>query len=134
MSRHSLSLSPEPRTAFDLEAFRGHAPACKPHHLEACPTPFPTAPSRWLSHDQCTPRPIALTSRGEVEGGLRGLGGATIDCSFTRSMCAPHSGARGGACYAPASLVVLAGAAQGEQYVDYARFCDELHPQDNGRR
>ena len=134
MSRHILSLSHEQLTSFDLEAFVIHAEALNQHHLEACPTPFPKAPSRWLSHDQFTPRPIALTSMGEVEGGLSWLVGATIDFSFRRAICAPHYGVRGGSCYDPASLVVVEGAAKVEQYVDYARCCDDLHQQDKGRR
>jgi hypothetical protein len=106
MSRHIRSLSHEPLTSFDLEAFVVHAEALNPHHLEARTTPFPKAPSRWLSPDQFTPRPIALTSAGEVEGSLSWLVGATIDFSFTRAICAPHDGARGGPGYDPASLVV----------------------------
>jgi hypothetical protein len=47
-----------------------------------------------------------LTSAGEVEGSLSWLVGATIDFSFTRAICAPHDGARGGPGYDPASLVV----------------------------
>src|SRR5215831_2892379 len=89
MSQHILSLSHEQRTFFALEAFMIHAEALNQHHLEACPTPFPKAPSRWLSHYQFTPRPIALTSTGEVEVGLSWLVSATIDFSFTRSICAP---------------------------------------------
>ena len=34
----------------------------------------------------------------------------------------------------PASLVVLEVAAKVDQYVDYARFCDDLHQADKGRR
>ena len=68
MSRPILSLSHEHLTSFDLEAFVVHAEALNQHHLEACPTPFPKAPSRWLSHYQFTPRPIALPSTGEVVG------------------------------------------------------------------
>jgi len=134
MSRHILSLAHEQLTSFDLEAFMIHAEALNQHHLEACRTPFPKAPSRWLSHYQFTPRPIALTSTGEVEGGLSWLVGAMIDFSFTRAICAPHYGARGGSCYDPASLVVLEVAAKVDQYIDYARFCDDLHQQDKGRR
>jgi len=111
-----------------------HAEALNQHHLEASTTPFPKAPSRWLSHYQFTPRPIALTSTGEVEGSLSWLVGATIDFSLTRSICAPHYGARGGPCYDPASLVVLEVAAKVDQYVDYARFCDDLHQTEKGRR
>lgn len=106
MRRHMLALSHEHLTSCDLEAFVVHAAALNQHHLEARTTPFPKAPSRWLSPDQFTPRPIALTSAGEVEGGLRWLVGATSDCRLTRSLCAPHSGARGGPCSDPASRVV----------------------------
>ena len=60
--------------------------------------------------------------------------GATIDLSFTRSICAPHYGSRGGHCYDPASLIVLEVAAKVDQYVDYAHFCDDLHQADKGRR
>jgi hypothetical protein len=49
---------------------------------------------------------MALTSEGDVEGGRSWLIGVTMDCSFTRSICAPHYGTRGGLCYDPASLVV----------------------------
>jgi hypothetical protein len=134
MSRPILSLSHEHLTSFALEAFVVHAEALNQHHLAACTTPFPKAPSRWLSHYQFTPRPIALTNAGEVEGGLSWLVGATIDFSFTRAICAPHYGARGGSCYDPASLVVLEVAAKVDQYVDYARFCADLRQQDKGRR
>jgi len=85
---------------------------------ETFTTLFPKAPSRWRSHEAFTPRPIALTREGDVEGGLSGLVGATIDVSFTRSICAPHYGTRGGHCYDPASLVVLEVAAKVDQYVD----------------
>jgi hypothetical protein len=76
------------------------------HHREVFTTHFPKAPSRWLSHYHCTPRRMALTSEGDVDGGLSWLVGATIDFSFTRSLCASHYGARGGHGYDPASLVV----------------------------
>ena len=134
MSQHIISLSHAQLTSLDLEAFGVHADALNQHRLEAFTTPFPKAPSRWLSHYQFTPRPIALTSTGEVEGGLSWLVGATIDFSFTRAICAPHYGPRGGHCYDPASLVVLEVAAKVDQYVDSARFCDDLHQQDKGRR
>jgi len=134
MSRPLLSLSHDQLTPFDLEAFVSHADALNPHHLETFTTPFPKVPSRWLSHDQFTPRPIALTTEGDVDGGLSWLVGATLDFSFTRSICAPHYGPRGGSCYDPASLVVLEVAAKVDQYVDYARFCDDLHQADKGRR
>jgi len=134
MSRPLLSLSHDQLTPFDLEAFVSHADALNPHHLETFTTPFPKVPSRWLSHDQFTPRPIALTTEGDVDGGLSWLVGATIDFRFTRSICAPHYGPRGGSCDDPASLVVLDVAAKVDQYVDSARFCDDLHQAEKGRR
>jgi hypothetical protein len=45
MSRHSLSLSPEQLTAFDLDAFVAHAEALNQHNRETCTTPFPKAPA-----------------------------------------------------------------------------------------
>ena len=126
MNRHMLSLSHEQLTAFDLDAFVAHADALNQHNREAFTTPFPKAPSRWLSHYEFTPRPIALTREGDVEGGLSWLVGATLDFSFTRALCAPHYGARGNGCYDPVSLVVLEVAAKVDQYVDYAHFCGDL--------
>ncbi len=134
MSRHILSLSHEQLTSFDLDAFVAHAEALNQHHGETFTTPFPKAPSRWLSHYEFTPRSLALTPEGDVEGGLSWLVGSTIDLSFTRSICAPHYGTRGGACYDPASLVLLEVAAKVDQYVDYARFCEDLHQADKGHR
>jgi hypothetical protein len=134
MSRSILSLSPEQLTSFDLEAFVTHADALHQQHLEAFTTPFPQDPSRWLSQYQCTPRPIALTREGDVEGGLSWLIGAPIDVSFTRARCAPPSGARGGSCSDPASLVLLEVSAHVDQYVDYAHFCRDLYQADKGRR
>ena len=129
MSRSIITLSPEQLTSLDLDAFAAHADALNQHHQTIFKTPFPKAPSRWLSHYQFIPRSIVPTSEGEVEGGLSWLVGATIDFSFTRSICAPHYGPRGGHCYDPASLVFLEVAAKVDQYVDYARFCDDLrHP------
>ena len=75
-----------------------------------------------------------LPREGDVEGGRRGLVGATIDFSFTRSIGAPHSGVRGGLCDDPASLGVLAVAASGDPYVEDAHVCGDLHPTDQGRR
>ena len=98
MSRHIISLSDAQRTSFDLEAFVTHADALNQRHREAFTGPFPKAPSRWLSHYHYTPRPLSLTQEGDVEGGLSWLVGATIDFSFTRSICAPNYGARGGHC------------------------------------
>jgi hypothetical protein len=129
-----LSLAREQLTSFDLEAFVIQAAALNQHHRETFTTRFPKAPSRWLSHYAFTPRPIVLTTEGDVEGGLSWLVGATIDFSFTRSICAPHYGVRGGLCYDPASLVVLEVAASVDQYVDYAHFCGDLHQTDKGRR
>ena len=106
MNRHRLSLAHEQLTSCDLEAFVTQAHALNQHHRDTFPARFPKAPSRWLSHSTFTPRPIALTREGDVDGGRSWLVGATIDCSFTRAICAPHSGARGGPCYDPASLVV----------------------------
>jgi hypothetical protein len=134
MSRPILSLSHEQLTAFDLEAFVTHAHVVNQHTRETFTTPFPKAPSRWLSHYHFISRSMTLTSEGDVEGGLSWLVGATIDFSFTRSICAPHYGARGSHCYDPASLVVLEVVAKVDQYVDYARFCDDLHQLDKGRR
>ena len=59
-----------------------------------------------------------MTREGDIEGGLSWLVGATMDFSFTRSLCAPYYGARGNGCYDPASLVVLEVAANVEQDVD----------------
>jgi hypothetical protein len=134
MSRHMLSLSREQLTSFDLEAFVVQADALNQHHRETFTTRFPKAPSRWLSHYAFIPRPIVLTHEGDVDGGLSWLVGATIDFSFTRSICAPHYGVRGGTCYDPASLVLLEVAAHVDQYVDYAHFCSDLHQADKGRR
>ena len=134
MSRHMLSLSHEQLTSFDLKAFVTQADALNQHHRETFTTRFPKVPSRWLSHYAFTPRPMGLTREGDVDGGLSWLVGATIDFSFTRSICAPHYGIRGGPCYDPASLVLLEVAAHVDQYVDYAHFCSDLHQADKGRR
>jgi hypothetical protein len=79
MSRHILSLSSEPLTAFDLDAFVAHAEPLNQRHRDIFTTPFPKASSRWLSHDEFTPHPLELTSQGEVDGGLSWLVGATLD-------------------------------------------------------
>jgi len=134
MSRHSIALAREQLTALDLDAFVSHAATLNQHHGTTFTTPFPKVSSRWLSHYQFTPRPLALTTAGDVEGGLSWLVGATIDFGFTRAICAPHYGPRGGPCYDPASLVVLEVAAHVDQYVDYVRFCDDLQQADKGRR
>jgi hypothetical protein len=134
MSRHILSLSPEQLTAFDLDAFVAHAEVLNQHHRETFTTPFPKAPSRWLSHYQFAPHAIEFTSQGDVDGGLIWLVGATLDFSFTRSLCASSYGARGGRCFDPASLIVLEVATKVDQYTDYAQFCRDLHDSDKGRR
>jgi hypothetical protein len=134
MSRSLLALAPDQLTAFDLEAFIAHAHALNQHNRITFTTPFPKASSRWLSHYEFTPQPIAFTSQGDVDGGLSWLVGVTLDFSFTRSLCAPSYGSRGGSCYDPASLVVLEVAAKVDQYVDYAQFCRDLHDSDKGHR
>jgi len=112
MSRHSIALACEQLTALDLDAFVSHAATLNQHHCTTFTTPFPKASSRWLSHYQFTPRPLALTTAGDVEGG--------------RAICAPHYGPRGGPCYDPASLVVLEVAAHVDpksKYVERAGRC-----------
>jgi hypothetical protein len=134
MSRHILSLSPEQLTAFDLDAFVAQAQRLNQHHRDTFTTAFPKAPSRWLSHYDFTPEPMELTPEGNIDGGLSWLVGATLDLSFTRSLCAPYYGARGAPCYDPASLIVLEMATKVDHYVDYAQFCRDLHDRDKGRR
>jgi len=134
MSRHILSLSPEQLMAFDLDAFVAHAERLNQQNRETFTTPFPKAPSRWLSHYQFRPQTIAFTCEGHVDGGLSWLVGATVDFSFTRALCAPYYGTRGAHCYDPASLLVLEMATKVDQYVDYAQFCRDLHDQDKGCR
>ena len=134
MSRHILSLSPDQLTAFDLNAFVAHAEALNQQNRATFTTPFPKDSSRWLSHYEFTPHPIEFTSQGDVDGGLSWLVGATLDFSFTRSLCAPSYGTRGGSCYDPASLIVLEVAAKVDQYVDDAQCCRDLHQSDKGRR
>lgn len=134
MSRSLLALSPDQLTAFDLDAFIAHAHALNQQNRLTFTTPFPKASSRWLSHYEFTPHPIEFTSQGDVDGGLSWLVGVTLDFSFTRSLCAPSYGSRGGSCYDPASLVVLEVAAKVDQYIDYAQFCRDLHDSDKGRR
>jgi hypothetical protein len=96
MSRPMLPLSPQQRTAFDLETCMTQAAALHPRNAETYPTSFPKAPTRWRSHSNSRPRPIACPSEGEVAGGLRGLLGATSDWSFTRSLGAPSYAPAGG--------------------------------------
>jgi hypothetical protein len=104
------------------------------HNRDTFTTPFPKAPSRWLSHYEFTPHPIELTSQGNVDGDLSWLVGTTLDFSFTRALCAPHYGTRGGRCDDPASLVMLEVAAKVDAYVDDAHFCMDLHHTEKGRR
>lgn len=106
MNRHMLSLAPDQLTSFDLEAFVTQADALNQHHRKTFTARFPKGPNRWLSHYAFTPCPIELTREGDVDGGLSWLVGATRDFSFTRAICAPYYGVRGGLCYDPASLVV----------------------------
>lgn len=134
MSRHMLSLPHEQLTTCDLGAFVAHAKALNQHNHDTSTTPFPKDPNRWLSHYAFTPHPMAFTSQGEVDGGLSWLVGATLDFSFTRALCAPSYGTRGGSCYAPASLIVLKVAAKVDQYVDDAQLCRDLLDSDKGRR
>jgi len=134
MSRHILSLSPEQLTACDLDAFIAHAALLNQHNRDTFTTPFPKAPSRWLSHYAFIPYAMAFTSQGDVDGGLSWLVGATVDFSFTRALCAPSYGARGGRCYDPASLIILEVATKVDQYDDYAQLCRDLHDSDKGRR
>jgi hypothetical protein len=77
---------------------------------------------------------MAFTSQGDVDGGLSWLLGATLDFSFTRALCAPYYGTRGGGCYDPASLVMLEVATKVDQYIDYAQFCRDLHDRNKGCR
>ena len=134
MSRSIVSLPTEQLTPFALDAFIAQAEVLNEQNRQTFTTPFPKASSGWLSHYEFTPYPIVFTSQGDVDGSLSWLVGATLDLSFTRALCAPHYGARGGSCYDPASLVFLEVAAKVDQYTDYAQFCRDLHDSDKGRR
>lgn len=134
MSRKELPFSQENIAPFDLEAFVQEAAKLNQRALEAFTLPFPKAPDRWLSHYQFRPRPIEFTAEGEVEGGLSGLIGSTIDLSFTRSLFAPYYSKEGGHCYDPASSFFLELASRVDCYPDYASFCEELRQQEKGRR
>jgi hypothetical protein len=134
MSRNMLPLSPPQLTSFALETFMTQAAALNQRHAETYTTPFPKAPTRWLSHDNSRPRPIAFTSEGEVEGGRSWLIGATIDLRFTRSLFAPSYAPEGGYCDAPASAFCLEIAAQGDRSCDDASFCHDLRQHDKGQR
>jgi hypothetical protein len=86
MSRHILSLPDAQLTPCDLDAFVAHAAALNQRHHETFTTPFPKDPRRWLSPYHCTPRRLAFTTTGDVDGGLSWLVGATIDFRFKRSI------------------------------------------------
>jgi hypothetical protein len=88
MNRTDLPLLEQSSAPFDLETFVKEAATRNQHTLEAFTLPFPKAPDRWLSHDQCRPRPVECTV--EDEGGLSWLIGATIDLRFTRALLAPY--------------------------------------------
>ena len=53
-----------------LNIFTQSVTALNEHNRATFTTPFPKAPSRWLSHYQFTPHPIAFTAKGDVDGGL----------------------------------------------------------------
>ena len=133
MNRHIIPVSHPQLTSLDLEAFISQAKALNQQNHNAFNTPFPKAPSRWISHYQFHPRPITFTDKGAVEGGLSWLVGATLDFSFARSLCADAYDARGGHCYDPASLLFLEVAAKVDRYPDYASFCEDLEQADKGR-
>ena len=63
MSRPIISLSHERLPTLDLNAFVNHTDALNQRHRETFITPFPKAPSRWLSHYHFTPAP-GLDARG----------------------------------------------------------------------
>lgn len=134
MSRTRLPLSQERIAPLDLEAFVNAAATLNQQALNAFTTPFPKAPSRWLSHYQFWPRRLEFTTAGEVEGGLSWLIGATIDLSFTRALFAPYYSKEGGRCYDPASSFFLEVACRVDGYPDYASFCADLRQQEKGRR
>ena len=134
MSRTKLPLSQERIAPLNLEAFVNEAAKLNHRTSETFTTPFPKAPTRWLSHDRFQPRLSELTAEGEVEGGLSWLLGATIDRSFTRALLAPYSSKAGGYCYDPASSWFLEVASRLDRYPDDARFCADLRQQDKGRR
>ena len=61
----------EQLTSFDLKACVTHAAVL--HNRETLTTICPKVPSRWLFHDQFTPRLLTCTAEDEVAGGLSGL-------------------------------------------------------------
>jgi hypothetical protein len=127
-------LSQERIAPFDLETFVHEAVKLNQRTLEDFTTPFPKDPDRWLSHYHFKPRLIEFTAAGEVEGGISGLIGATIDLSFTRALFAPYYSKEGGHCYDPASSFFLELASRVDRYCDYASFCADLRQQEKGRR
>ena len=126
MSRSIVSLPTEQLTPFALDAFIAQAEVLNEQNRQTFTTPFPKASSGWLSHYEFTPYPIVFTSQGDVDGSLTWLVGATLDLSFTRALCAPHYGARGGSCYDPASLVFLEVAAKVDQYTSCSRGLEQI--------
>lgn len=133
MDRKIIPVSHAQLTSFDLDAFVRQAKALNQRHRDRFTNPFPKRPSRWISHYQFQPRPLAFTEQGAVEGGLSWLVGATLDFSFARDLCAESYGARGGTCYDPASLLLLETAAKVDGYPDYASFCRDLEQAEKGR-
>ena len=73
MSRHLLSLSPEPLTSLALDAFIAHTAILNQRNRTLFTTPLPKAPSRWISHYEFAAHPIDLTAEGDVDGGLSWL-------------------------------------------------------------
>lgn len=134
MSRKELAFPREKISPFDLEAFVKRTAELNQRNMETFTTPFPKAPSRWVSHYQFRLRPIEFTAQGVVEGGLSWLIGSVIDFSFTRSIFAPSYSKEGGICFDPASSFFLELAARVDSYPDYASFCEDLHQQEKGRR
>jgi hypothetical protein len=63
-----LSLAPEQLTTCDLDALIAQAELLKQHHRDTFTSPFPKAPSRWLSHDHLRPQAMTFTSQGDVDG------------------------------------------------------------------
>ena len=133
MDRKIIPVSHAQLTSFNLDAFVRQAEALNQRNRERFTRPFPKRPSRWISHYQFQPRPLAFTDQGAVEGNLSWLVGATLDFSFARDLCAPSYGARGGNCYDPASLLFLEVAAKVDGYPDYASFCRDLEQAEKGR-
>ena len=134
MSRKERLVPQEHLRPFDLETCVHEAATLNQRTVETYTRPFPKAPERWRAHDYCRPRPIELTAEGEVEGGLRGLLGATIDLRCTRALCAPYYSKEGGHGYDPARSCFLEGASRVDGSPDDAHCCADLRQQDKGRR